>query len=263
MNFKPEIKIILEQGVYKIIQKGVSTSSIVTFMNKSVFHKHRRQYFYYILPFRKFLLYLAYRIRSSVPMLAFKIKMLSREYYIQKECQTIHLWEKAGIRVPEIYHYSNKSITYEYLENIIPFKFLLEKDPKRDKPFLELIKLHNKIRLKALQENNPFLFHSDCHIGNYVYDRQQNEVIPIDPETVLCNDTPIETIDQGLNLHFLYSLQSLRVDTIYKDQFSRLFINSLDQKTIQGMRQMNTVTSFYRFLAFTAGVIKFACFFRK
>jgi len=239
---------LLKKGDYRIIRKGVTTAYAVTFCNRTVFHKHRCQHLYYKFPFNKLTLFLVDLIRSAVPMLSFKNKTMSKESYIQKENKTIELWRKMGISVPEVLRVSGSSITYRFLHDILSFRFLLENGLADDDLFMQLIALHNKLRQSALTTNNSDIFHSDCHLENYAYDTETGTILPIDPAAVLNSTVPIEVIDQGLNLYFLYSINSIDLPKNKIFRYSRLFLDTLDSETIKAMKKMNTVSFSYRFI---------------
>ena len=156
------------------------------------------------------------------------------EKLIEKELATLQLWRENGIEVPNLIEKKNKGISHEFIQESITYKELLNKkySPNEFDKFLES---YDYIRKIANKEKNLDLLHSDPHLGNFLYDKNKDKAIPIDPGSLLNPRMSLEQLDTNLIAFTLRSIYNLKIDKKEINNYVSQFKKILSKKDIENI----------------------------
>lgn len=165
----------------------------------------------------------------------FRIDHRSDEH-IEREHRTIMKWMSAGITVvPELQH-DKDSIIYPYVRQS-NYVDLLENDPKVS--IEGLLVTMRKTRSLAYEHQDSDYLHSDPHLENFLHNPLLKEAIPIDPGVVLRSDLPLESLDTGNNMFFLYSFFRPAIPKGRTVRYLEEAIDSFDAQAKERLREAN------------------------
>jgi len=141
-----------------------------------------------------------------------------------KEKSTLDRWDSLKIPVIKPIHYSNDSLIFPFVE-FPSVQTLLNEEPNL-KIFDKTLETYFSIRELALTSDDPYIFHTDCHLNNFLFDKSTEISFPIDPAVCVKNDLSMRELDAYLNSFFTYGLFRLN-DNEFSKHLASLFIDNL------------------------------------
>lgn len=151
---------------------------------------------------------------------------------IRKEARTINLWKQEGITVPRIRRQDDKEIVYDFIENSVSYKKLLESG---DDKFDVFLTLYDRIRSLARERRDLDLFHSDPQLENFLFHHYTGEAIPIDPEVMLNPDAGFDYIDTSLLAFTLNSIAGLELEEDKVKSYLRRFKGIMSEEEVENV----------------------------
>lgn len=164
---------------------------------------------------------------------------------VEKEFLTWKLWKNENIPTLDFYakDSANGIIVWKFQPNSQSFKTLLSQTDKYYYEFKLLVKTFKTMRECAKLKCNPNLLHSDPLLANFLYEKTQNRVIPIDAEIVLNSKMTLNQLNISLLNYFLGSLLCLEKPDWLVREYVRIFVKSLDHSEAKGLYRFNNERS--------------------
>lgn len=147
--------------------------------------------------------------KYSMPSTSYINHHISPEARAEKEERTIQKWTKAGINAPKIISREGSAILFEFMEGQ-SIDDLLATPELQTGHFDGFLDSFHEIRARAKKSNDPDMLHSDPHAGNFFYDAEKCQIIPLDPGIVPKESMLFQELDDRLNLFSLLKLFHLR-----------------------------------------------------
>lgn len=196
---------------------------------------------------------------GTFPLRAHMINHSDPNDLVGKEVRTWKLWKDAGIPVLDLVSFGDREVCYCFLEGATPYSTLLRTNsPKEFDLFLQT---YTQIRALAYRTGDVNCFHSDPHLGNFLYSPTRNVAVPIDPAISFNPDLSFEEVDLALNLYVLASLASLPVPENLKRKYLSRFKEILGEEDCSSLakRTFNSPTiapAYLGFREFLAHVVR-------
>jgi hypothetical protein len=225
---------IINSNYNEILSPSANLCEIIEHENKLKFHKIIKNKSL-INIIRKIESPIAIYFINKMPIYSHRTNFTPPNELIEKEIKTINLWLDNNINCPKILEWNSENIYYEYLSNASTIRKIIRESKSPETRILEkTIKSYNHSRELALKENNPYFFHSDPHLGNFIYSHDNDEIYMIDPGVILKNKD-INSLDLSLLANFLFSITTISKSENINKEYSRLFCESYDTKTRQSL----------------------------
>ncbi|MCC7574501.1 hypothetical protein KO361_02825 [Candidatus Woesearchaeota archaeon] len=163
---------------------------------------------------------------------------------LEKEYLTNKLWITNNIPTPVIISITNTELISDY----VPSKTFHELIGKEYKPetLQEMINLYQKIRMIALEQNNPNILHTDPHPSNFIKSTKTGQVLALDSSFKLKQNKTTTEIDCLINGLFALQLSRLNSKPEIYEAHAELYLQSLgkDAKKIK-LPRMNPASKTY------------------
>jgi hypothetical protein len=174
----------------------------------------------------------------SDPLKKHMLHSASNGRQLEKEVMTWGLWKEEGIEVPNLICGDARRVKYEFVEGSKPYTKILaesEEAPEFDR-FLEV---YDRIRKLAKKKKDPNYFHSDPHLGNFIYSAPKDIALPIDAGTVLNPSMSFEELDTQLIGFTLRSFSDLELGKEKTTKYLRRFREILTPQDVDRVLEVN------------------------
>lgn len=177
---------------------------------------------------------------SSIILLNFLCTNSDPNY--DKESQTLMKWGEMGLDSPEVIYSDPHRLSTIFLPNTKSLAQLVSSGELSLGIFDNFLEVYQKIRTEALRREDPELFHTDPHLGNFLYSFKTQKVIPIDPENVVNENFPLRRIDCAINLYFAYILGH-EIPQEKLAQYTKKYFDSFEKGDLVEIEALNATFS--------------------
>lgn len=185
------------------------------------------------MPLSKIIHLSSNKIKYSFTPVTFKSADQSKSF--EKENSTLYKWHISGIKCIKPIDFSDEGIVFPFVD--LPTVESKLNESKDISIFKKTIDSYFSIREEAFKNDDPGMFHSDCHLRNFLVD-DDSSVIPIDPGACVSKRFSTLELDTHLNLYFMYNIFRLN-DRDFAKNLALEFNSSLSPKNRQNMSRIN------------------------